>query len=548
MNYYAKDYGILPNEEVAESLSRALNEMSKIEGEKTLIFEKGLYYLDSDKCEGKMLYITNTAGDKEFKDNETPHFNKIGINFQNIKDLTFQGNGAEFLIDGRVTNIAVENCENITIDGITIDVKNPPLHEFTVDSVNGHSVVFSLEKNNNKYVEEKGKYYLFGKGYKENFFENRELSWWNAQIKNGDTQHVERVRHPFAQAFSIKEIAPYKFKLKYLSTKRFGVGDKFYVFNTRRQFAGIFVNKTKNFTLKNTAQHFNYSLALVCQDTENITVDNVNFAPKENSGGLIASLADFIQICTCKGKVSVTNSYFCGACDDAINVHGIHMYIDKIEDNKLTLKFRHPQTHGFNPFHDGDEIEYVDRHTLECVGKAKIVSSELASEHIIEMLVDNTENAKVGQAIEDITMCPDLYYANNTLDRIITRNILVTTRGKVVIENNKFLNSTMASILLSDDAKSWYESGPCYDVTIKGNYFGTCRSHFVQILPENRTSKNVIHKNINIVDNIFDSEFDKGIDINRAENVTISGNEIKSSACKSNFVKVKDSINIVNEF
>lgn len=547
MEYFAKDFGIIPNEEVAENLSKALNEMSKIDGEKTLIFEKGTYLLDADKCEGKMLYITNTVGDKEFKNGETPHFNKIGINFQNIKDLTFQGNGAEFLIDGKVTNIAVENCENITIDGITLDVENPPLHEFTVESVNDHSVVFSLEKCN-KYVCEKGKYYLFGTGYKYNFFESRKLSWWNAQIKNGDTQHVERVRHPFAQALSIKEISPYRFKLKYLSTKRFSVGDKFYLFNTRRQFAGIFVNKTKNFTLKNSCQHFNYSLALVCQDTENITVDNVNFSPKENSGRLIASLADFIQICSCKGKVSVTNSYFCGACDDAVNVHGIHMYIDKVEDNKLTLKFRHPQTHGFNPFHEGDDIEYVDRHTLECTGKAKIIKSELISEHIIEMTVDSAVGAESGRAVEDITMCPDFYYANNTLDRIITRNILVTTRGKVVIENNKFLNSTMASILLSDDAKSWYESGPCHDVEIKNNYFGTCRSHFIQILPENGLNTNTVHKNIKITGNTFDSEFDKGIEINCAENVTIQNNTVKNSKVRDSFVKVNNSKNIVNEF
>ena len=145
MIYYARDFEIVPEKEVGAEISTALEKMSSVDGEKTLIFEKGVYYIDASSCKGKMLYITNTVGDKEFKDDETPHYNKIAFNFQNIKDLTVQGNGAEFIIDGKVTNIAVENCENLTIDGISIDVKNPHLHEFTVSKVKPFSVVFSLD-------------------------------------------------------------------------------------------------------------------------------------------------------------------------------------------------------------------------------------------------------------------------------------------------------------------------------------------------------------------------------------------------------------------
>ena len=547
MIYYARDFGIVPERQVGAEISTALEKMSAIDGEKTLIFEKGVYYIDANSCKGKMLYITNTVGDKEFKDGETPHYNKIAFNFQNIKDLTVQGNGAEFIIDGRVTNVAVENCENLTIDGISIDVKNPHLHEFTVERVKPFSVVFSLD-NMSEYEKENKGFVFTGKDYRENFYADRAFGWWTGLIKAGDINHVERTRHPFAGAFNIREIGNRKFKLNFLSTKRFSQGDKYYVFNTRRQYAGVFVNRSKNFTLKNFSQRFNYSLAIVCQDTENITIDSVDLSPSKSSGRLICSLADFIQICCCKGKVSVTNSYFCGACDDAINVHGIHMYIDEVKENKLILSFRHPQTHGFNPFHEGDEIEYVDRHTLECKGKAKILESRLISEHKIEMTVDSSSAAQAGMAVEDVTMCPEFYYKNNTLDRIITRNILVTTRNKVLIENNKFLNSTMACILLSDDAKSWYESGPCHDVEIKNNYFGTCRSHFVQVLPENAGNKNTVHKNIKITGNTFDSQFDKGISIKCAENVVIKDNVIKNSNVRDSFVTFTDSKNIVNEF
>lgn len=545
MIFYAKDFGMTPDTEIGSKLTKTLCEMAQTDGEKTLVFEKGVYHINIDNCEEKMLYITNTVGDNEFSDGETAHRSKVAMYFGNIKDLTVDGNGSTFLVDGHCTNIALENCENITLDGIELDTVNPPLHEFTVEEVKGHSVVFSLNKSC-KYVEKNGKYYLFGKGYQHRFYEKGTFSS-PALVRANDPDHAERVRHPFAAYLSFKEIGAYKFKLTYLSTRRFENGDKYYIFDTRRENVGIFVNSCKNFTLKNSAQRYNCSLALVCQKTENITVDNVDFSPKPSSDRLICSLADFMQICNCKGQVSVTNSNFCGACDDAINVHGIHMYVDKVDGNTLTLKFRHPQTHGFNPFFDGDEIEYVDRFTLECKGKAKILSSRLVSEHIVEITVDSTDGVGEGMAVEDVTLCPDFHYAGNTVNRITTRGILVTTRGKVVIENNKFQNTHMAAILLSDDAKSWYESGPCKDVTIKDNFFGECRAHFISVLPENGANTNPVHKNIVIEGNTFDSKCGKGIHLKCAENVTIRNNKIVSSAKKKDFVKAVNCLNLVNE-
>ena len=547
MIFYAKDFGILPDSEIAEKLDTVFSEMAKTDDEKTLVFEKGAYFIDLDSCKTRTLYITNTVGDREFseKEEEKPHRSKAAMYLKSIKNLTIQGNGSTFTVDGHCTNIALENCENITIDGIELDTVNPPLHEMTVVEKKGGSVVFALDKNC-KYINENGTFYFVGKNYKHNFYSKFVYSS-PALVRADDLDHMERVLTPFAGARSFKEIEPYKFKAKYFSAKRFKLGDKYYLFDLRRENVGIFVNSCKNFTLKNSAQRYNCSLALVCQKTENITVDNVDFSPKPESGKLLCSIADFMQICMCKGQVSVTNSNFCGASDDAINVHGIHMFIKKIDGNTLTLKFKHPQTHAFNPFFDGDDIEYVDRFTLECMGKAKILTSRLISEHTVEITVDSTDGAKEGMVIEDVTLCPDFYYAGNAVNRITTRGILVTTRGKVVIENNKFINTNMAAILISDDAKSWYESGPCRDVTIRNNYFGECYAHFLSVLPENGKNKNQVHRNITVEGNTFDAKHDKGISLKGAENITIKNNKIISSKKKNHFVKAVNCKNLVIE-
>ena len=242
-----------------------------------------------------------------------------------------------------------------------------------------------------------------------------------------------------------------------------------------------------------------YSLALVAQDSENITADRIDFSPGEGSARKLASAADFIQICMCRGRIVVKDSYFDGAGDDCLNVHGIHFKITKKQENTITVRFMHPQSHGFNPLRVGDTIAFINPETLLEEGKTVIEKSELLNEYEIRLSVNNAEMASVGSVIEDISACPDLDFVNNMMTRIITRGLLITTRGKVNVSGNRFVSTTMSGILLSDDAKSWYESGMCCDVTIENNTFDYCGETPILIKPENSRHAGAVHKNIKII-------------------------------------------------
>lgn len=266
----------------------------------------------------------------------------------------------------------------------------------------------------------------------------------------------------------------------------------------------------QNLTLRGIKQRFNYSLALVAQDCENVNVEKVDFSPEEGGARLMASVADFMQICMCRGDVNITDSFYQGAGDDCLNVHGIHFKIESIEKTaqggELKVKFMHPQSHGFNPLRVGDDIEYIDTKSMLSKGKAKILSSSLLDEYTISLSVDSLNGGEKGMVIEDVTACPNLYFAGNELTRIITRGLLITTRGKVVVKNNIFADTQMSSILFSDDAKSWYESGMVCDAVIQGNKFLTCGSgKNIWILPENSVHEGAVHGDFLIEDNIFAS-------------------------------------------
>ncbi len=498
----ASEFGIAQGKDITEELIKLFSFIKTVDGEKTVVFEKGTYYIDSEKCEKHMLFITNTVGDKEFKADETPHLNAVPFYFGGISDLVFDGGDSIFVIDGKVTNVAIENCNNITLKNIEIRHSHPDMHEMRVIRKSPFSVDFEIDRDSLCEFD-KGKLYFCGRDYRVSADEKALNAFWIGLIRTNTPNKIIRVHHPLFSAVNIRNTGERTIRVRYPNTFRFKKGDCYYIFDVRRQFAGIFINKSENVKLENIKQRFNYSLALVAQDTENITVENVCFAPEKGSARKMASVADFIQICMCRGNVSVKNSYFDGAGDDSLNVHGIHFKITDIKDNRLTVRFMHPQSHGFNPLREGDTVAYINSDTLLEEGEAVIEKSELLNEYDIRLTVSDTKNARVGNVIEDISACPNLEFENNTMTRIITRGLLITTRGKVKVENNHFVSTSMSGVLLSDDAKSWYESGMCKDVTVKNNTFDYCGGTPILIKPENGKYAGAVHKNIKIIGNTF---------------------------------------------
>jgi hypothetical protein len=119
---------------------------------------------------------------------------------------------------------------------------------------------------------------------------------------------------------------------------------------------------------------------------------------------------------------------------------------------------------------------------------------------------------EAGYVIENLTCTPDAEIRNCHFGSCRARGLLVSTPGKVIIENNVF-ESSGSAILIAGDANAWYESGAVRDVLIRNNDFRyPCNSSIYQfceavisIDPEIPTSeqKYPYHRNIRIVDNTF---------------------------------------------
>lgn len=523
--------GIVPGKEIGSLLPLAFA-MAKNEDSSLMVFQKGTYYIDCDLCSKVMLYITNTVGDREFSSYETPHLQRVGFYLEDIHNLTVDGSGSVFVINGKMTNMALVKCKNITLKNMTIRHSHPDMHELRVTKKTAFSVEFAFDKDTNITFRD-GKPYFEDKGFSYPADKGAATANWIPLISGGNDSYCCRVKHPLAGAVKYKE-GEDSFTAFYLSTSRFKIGDRFYIYDVRRQFVGIFINECESITLENIVQSFNYSLGVVMQCSSDITVSGCSFVPDEKSGRIICSCADFIQCSMCRGTIKVNSCDFIGAGDDCMNVHGIHFKVTEIKNSTIKLSFMHEQTHGFDPFKKGDTVAFIDTKTLKERSSAVVESSRLLNEKEILLTLLGEFSTNIGDTVENVTACPDVIFRDNRLSRIVTRGLLLTTRGKIQIENNEFVSTAMSSILLSDDANSWYESGMCKDVLIKGNHFIFSGEPTILIKPENKVYDGAVHENIRIIDNNFKTNNKCQVSAYSSDNILIKGNNLARESIKTN--------------
>ncbi|WP_316823097.1 right-handed parallel beta-helix repeat-containing protein [Pedobacter gandavensis] len=118
---------------------------------------------------------------------------------------------------------------------------------------------------------------------------------------------------------------------------------------------------------------------------------------------------------------------------------------------------------------------------------------------------------KVGDALENVTWTSSVTIKNSRFEGTISRGTLITTRRKVLVENNVYYRTGIHAILIENDAEGWYESGPVTDVTIRNNQFIECgfnsapNNYVISINPQNHkmVPNYWVHKNIKIEHNTF---------------------------------------------
>ncbi len=169
--------------------------------------------------------------------------------------------------------------------------------------------------------------------------------------------------------------------------------------------------------------------------------------------------------------------------DDAINVHGTYLKIMKrVDDRTVIARYMHEQSYGFKWGDDDDKVQFVRSATMEVIGKQNVIddiepldqpSEKGAKEFRIrfEKPLDPAITENEGFGIENLSWCPEVYFADNLIRNNRARGTLFSTPMKTVVENNTFDHTSGTAILLCGDCNGWYETGACRSVLIRNNKF-----------------------------------------------------------------------------
>ncbi len=413
--------------------------------------------------------------------------------------MIIEGDETLLMLHGKMTSMIIDQSENIEIRNLSIDFFRPTMSEMTVLKAAEDYIEFKVNEDS-WYSLKNGKLEWVGEGWR---------------YTDGPSQEYDAVKditwrtfNPVTSATRIEEVRPSILRFYYEKRPETVPGNVFQMRDGIRDQVGMLIVRSRNVSLKNVNMHYMHGLGIVGQYSENIYIDGISCVPRPETGRTNAGFADFIQISGCRGKVTVLNSMFTGAQDDGINIHGTHLkVVDKLFQNQVIVRFMHPQTYGFEAFYPGDEIEFIRPDTLMPLWGGKIKAADMINSRKILLTTDNPipESVGVNDAVENVTWTPEVEIRGNRFARIPTRGILVTTRQKVVIEDNDFIGLIMSAILISDDAKSWFESGMVKDVVIKRNRFTACGMPMICIAPENSDIHvdKPVHSNIKIENNEF---------------------------------------------
>lgn len=458
-----------------------MNEFCKLVSEikdncKIILEENKIYDVrQDDSFSLKGFFCSNTA-----KKHENPDGTRYtALYLENKINITIDGNGATLLIHGKMTPLLFNNCENITVKNLTIDYACPTMAEFKVLSNENGTCIIEINKDILYRIEGnnliwQGENDLKGAPYwEDSYIGNRR----HIKIFDPETEISRDFPRADLNFESIEDLG--NNQLRVVLEKKdadFEAGCIYQTRNIVRDQTGSLFQRCKNLTFENLRIKFMHGLGMVSQYCENVTYKNCDLTPDENR--TITSTADFFQFSGCKGDLVVENCKAQGAHDDYINVHGTHLRIIEAnyKDNSIVVRFMHDESWGFQAFEVGDELEFIKWDTLQPYDTTKVVAFNKLNDTDILLNLDRPlpEIEINKDVVENATWTPNLYVRNCDFGATSGRGILCTTRGEVIIENNRFYKLWGPALLMEDDCNFWFESGYSKEVIFRNNQVISC--------------------------------------------------------------------------
>ena len=455
------------NPSMKDDFSSFLNERLKNKegADITLKFETGEYHFFPEKAKSEYLTISNNDNGEK----------KIALPFFGANSVKIEGNGADLIFHGGIIPLVLKDVNGAFISGVNIYWDKPFTFEGEVINHSQEEGTFTLQVHKeNDYEIRQGR--LFFKGYDwelplgENIVYNKET-----RRPYYFTAHYEHAWQ--AQELSAKELERGIVKFGNIKAKKVPPVGSIWVdkgpHGQNRRYPAIFINNSENVMVENVNVYASGAMALIAEKSTNISLKKYNVTLPKDSDRMIGVSADATHFVNCKGLIEMDSCLFENILDDATNVQGTYMIVDKVLDgHNIKASFGHYQQEGFPFASAGDTLRFVSRGDLlpskNVVVRAVEVNSE--NDYKITFYEEIDELDLEHAVVENMSYVAAVKITNCVVKQNRARSLLISTNKPVEISNNYF-SSMMAGIRVCGDANYWFESGPVSELVIEGNVF-----------------------------------------------------------------------------
>lgn len=469
-----------------------------------LIFPKGRYDFWPQYAIEKQYYESNS---------DVIALRRCGILIEDMKNLVIDGQGSEFVFHDRIQPFTVDSSQDIVIKNVSIDWELPMTTQAEIKEVTDNYIDIAINVLESPYTIEDEKLTFVGEGWKSGLYGVMEFERETKLIapQTGDAGCLG----PDYEGYKAEQLSYGLVRLHYAFKRKPAKGNYLVLRHNARDHAGMFIVDSKHVSIQNLNMYNNAGLGILSQYSQDLMFKNVNSVPNPAKHRIFAGHDDGLHFSNCKGSIVVDSCRFLGLMDDPINVHGTSVRIVERKTNKtLVGKFMHHQSVGFIWARAGERVGIIENNSMHTIGSATVESFKTITPELFEITFREPVPTSVveGYALENLTWTPDVHIKNSFFGSNRARGILISTPGRVIIENNTF-ESSGAAILIAGDANNWYESGAVTDVVIRHNTFNDpCMTSMYQFcegiitiypeVPKPQVDR-PFHRNIRIENNIF---------------------------------------------
>ena len=456
------DFGARPDSRsnVVVAVRRALDACRTV-AQPVLVFPKGRYDFWPQGCIRKDYFESNTT------DNNPK---RLGILVQGWTNLVVDGGGSTFMFHDRMQPFTVDHSAQVTLRNCSIDWDIPLSAEAVVEAAATDYLDLRIDPTQFPYAIEAGKLVFMGEGWKSQWWDTMDFDGQNLRVVpgTGDAGCLGRNW----KDYKAEELEKGRVRLHRKFGRRPAVRDVLVLRHSERDHAGLFIADSKDVVVENINLYHCAGLGLLAQFTENLTVRQFHAVPSPRRK-VLSGHDDGVHVSNCRGLVRIEGCRFHGLMDDPINVHGTSVrIIGRPAPDRLLCKFMHEQSTGMTWGRPGDQVGFIEHNSMQTVGRGACSNYLAKDRDTFEVTLTEPAPAslKIGDALENLTWSPDViirqcHFASNR-----ARGVLISTPGRLVVEDNRF-ESSGSAMLIAGDANYWFESGAVTDVVVRRNVF-----------------------------------------------------------------------------